>query len=204
MDVHTRFLQLPRDVQRIITPFLPLWQRRGLHRPIAFRPVPLNEWTSPHAPYYRTIRRCPRGARWNADWPTHLHVRRQSHVFKWDVRVGYLSLTEDEWTLVMEPQWPDDASADKVMSMMRSVFQQQSWMPHLQPVLAFASLHQVWLNDENHQLSFVLVVERADRTSPPTRQWCAEQMVALVRRLDDVMQREWVMSRKKRPCCPEE
>lgn len=202
-DVTSLFLQLPDDVQRIVARYVPLWQRRGLRKPIAvYQGVPTNEWASPHGHYYRRIRQCPRGAWWSAYWPTHLHVRRQAHVFQWELRVSSLSYTEDEWVLMMTPQWPDDVrTTEAVLPRLWDAFHRQLWMPHLGGIQAVASLQQVWLNEQERRLCFALLVERPSMTAPPTRQSCAEQMVALVRRLDDAMHREWVAARKKRRSC---
>jgi len=152
----------------------------------------------PHSRYYRTIRHCPRGARWSSDWPTHLHVRRQRHVFQWDLRVRTLDFKEDEWLLSMTPQFADDAMRSVVLRFLHHLSDGDMWRYLLLNGLDFADLTTLdwWISEDRCRLFFAVDVERTCMRGPPTRQWCAQRMVDFTRQLDDAMQRQWAAWKK--------
>ena len=200
------FARLPKDLQLAVARYLPLWQRRGLHRPLPVYDCTVQDVDAcPHSRYYRTIRCCPRGARWDRQWPTELYVRRQAHVFAWDLRARTLCFTEDEWTLHMSPQFRIDAATSVAMSsFMHAMLGTRWWrdffLDFLGDVADVASL-ETWVKEppvtRNRSITFAVIVQRASILGPPTRQSCAQRMVDLTRALDDAMQQQWVAYNKK-------
>lgn len=202
------FPRLPKDLQRAVARYLPLWQRRGLHRPLPVYDCTVQDVDAcPHSRYYRTIRRCPRGARWDRQWPTDLYVRRQAHVFAWTLQARTLSFKEDEWVLRMRPQFRIDAATSLAMSSFMHAMLGARWWRDLfldvvSDVADVASV-EAWVKEPpprrlDGHMTFAVNVERASMLGPPTRQCCAQRMVDLTRALDDAMQQQWVAYNQKK------
>lgn len=197
-DVDRLFTSLPEELQRCVARYLHVWERQGLKRP------PAIETRCPrvdHCRYYRTIRQCPRGAKWSREWPTHLHYRRQRDTFLWELRVQPsaqpLDLRRDVWCIEMRPQWQPVRR-----SIVQSIFRHDLWNVldiDLDPVAV--ELQQMWMPGgpphsvvdrcDNAMVMHIEIV-RESATALPTRQMCAQALITYIRQLNQLVQSTYI------------
>lgn len=159
--------KLPIELQKLVKDYFWIWQRKGfLHQPDVVLPSPV--------PYYKTIRRCPRGVRWSVNYPTKLYYRRQKDYFQWKLHVHMDTSLKDIWIIEMIPQWDTPMDEKKVLH----VYNTRVWYPV--PIPKGAELVDVLMYYGEYTIQMEFEVIRQDITLPPSRQEMAGRFAEYV------------------------
>lgn len=163
IDASAVYARLPDDLRRYIRSYIEVWKRYGLKHPKAFG--------SPDA-YYSTIRRAPRGFRWNRHYPDTLYYRRQRDKFQWHITVFL-----DHVVVRMLPQWHDTHHL-----VARLAEQELYTAVAYPPDTRFNDAYLVG-GPNDTKLEVVFDIVRPSSRSTPTRQACVDAFAEYVRGL---------------------
>lgn len=191
---------LPKEIRTYICTFLFVWERYGLLHP----PIIKNSSRDVYHKYYNTLRKCPRGLKWNPQIPQFFYYRCQRYRFQWQITRGYWSPANDlteYWNIEMMPQWKQgyNGDMDPVGTLLSHapLFYKKVATPIFSNFIR-STTQAFPLYDPNTTTQSVLKLEfsiyRNDVYSIPTRQSCVESFFQYIQELSILAE---TMSRKR-------
>jgi len=185
---------LPRDLQRAILQFIPLWQRLGM----TLSPeLPCHPWK-----YYTRMRYKPqlKNLRWNAKQPYIFTYCRQGDTFRWILFLDYPDYFQDNRIIdyyriechYQSKSFPEN----ELQSIYETGFYTQEEIPFIAKLVrAYVMKCHSFTYPTKPVVRIELKIERSD-LAPPTRQTCADMLCEYMVRLSKNVETAVICLRK--------
>ena len=177
-----RFDRLPRDLQRAVLQFIPLWQRLGMTSPPE---LPSHPWK-----YYKRMRYKPhfKNIRWNRKQPYIFTYYRQGDTFRWTLFLDYPDYCQDGHIIDYYRIQCEYRSKYFPENELKSIYDAGFYREEEIPSIAkLVRAHVVQCHSFTYptkpMLKIELKIERVSDLSPPTRQTCADVLCEYMIRL---------------------